>query len=188
MKSFSQLPPEFFDRDAVSVASDLIGASLIVRQVGGRIVETEAYRRDDPASHSFRGPSLRNAAMFGPHGCAYVYRSYGIHMCLNIVCQTGEAVLLRALEPETGIEQMVRRRGVADRHLLCAGPGRLGQALAIEPDDDMMPFDGGDCAIMPAKMLSEPEILRGPRIGITRGTDRDWRFGLKGSAYLSRRF
>jgi DNA-3-methyladenine glycosylase len=181
-------PPAFFDRDAVTVAAALIGAAVTVRGVTGRVVETEAYRRDDPASHSAMGPTRRNRAMFGPPGCAYVYRSYGIHWCLNVVCATGEAVLLRALEPLAGLELMANRRGTDRLHALCTGPGKIGQALAISPEDDGLPFGPPDFRISTPDLLPKGAIISGPRIGITRAVDLPWRFGLRGSPHLSRRF
>ena len=176
-------PEQIAGLDAVALARRLIGASLLVRGAGGTIIETEAYRPDDPASHSFRGPTPRNASMFGPAGRAYVYRSYGIHLCLNVVAGAGEAVLIRALAPEWGLDLMRARRGSP---MLCNGPGRLTQALAIRPDDDGMPFDGSDLSIGLAG--TTPELLVGPRIGISRATEKPWRFGLAGAAGLSRPF
>jgi DNA-3-methyladenine glycosylase len=183
----TELGPAFFSRDAVEVAQDLIGATLIFGQTGGIIVETEAYRRDDPASHSFVGQTVRNAAMFGAAGTAYVYRSYGIHWCLNFVCgeqETGSAVLVRALEPTVGLNAMRARRGLENLRLLCSGPGRLCQALGVTGEHD-------------GSWLNEPpfEVYRrsgsiearaAPRIGISRATDRLWRFGLLGSPFLSK--
>lgn len=168
--------------DAVALARRLVGARLWVRGVGGTILETEAYAAEDPASHSFRGPTRRNAAMFGPAGCAYVYRIYGLHLCLNVVGRRGEAVLIRALAPEVGLDVMQARRGGAVG--LCNGPGRLAQALGITAADDGVPFDGGELDIaLPEAGLP---LLVGPRIGISRAQDRPWRFGLAGVRGLSR--
>jgi len=167
----------------VDLARRLIGATLLIRGTGGIIIETEAYARDDPASHSFRGLTQRNAAMFGPTGHAYVYRSYGIHLCLNVVAQPGEAVLIRALAPRIGIDLMQMRRGSP---MLCNGPGRLTQALGVRADDDGAPFDGHELAIQLAPEV--PDLLVGPRIGITKGQDLPWRFGLAGADGFSRPF
>lgn len=172
------------DLDACALAQALIGARVLVRGVGGIIIETEAYARDDPASHSHRGPTPRNRSMFGPPGHAYVYRSYGIHLCLNVVGRSGEAVLIRALAPDTGIDLMRQRRGAEP---LCAGPGRLCQALDVQMADDGRPFDGTDLALI-ARSGPPPDILTGQRIGITRATDRQWRYGLAGAKGLSRGF
>jgi DNA-3-methyladenine glycosylase len=168
---------------AVALARRVIGANLLVRGAGGIVIETEAYGQDDPASHSFRGPTQRNASMFGPPGHAYVYRSYGIHLCLNVVARPGEAVLIRALTPQVGLDLMRMRRGSP---LLCSGPGRLTQALGIRPDDDGASFDAIDFSItLPSAMA---ELLVGPRIGISKATDLPWRFGLAGASGLSRPF
>lgn len=171
------------------VARELIGALLLVDGVGGRIVETEAYDVGDPASHSFRGPSARNAVMFGAPGFAYVYRIYGLHWCLNLVCdavQGGSAVLIRALEPTAGLAVMEARRNTSLRNRLCSGPGRLCQALGV--DGGL----GGASVLKPPFHIvlpaTTPAIAHGPRIGVSRGTNTPWRFGLQGSPFLSRPF
>jgi DNA-3-methyladenine glycosylase len=157
--------------------------------VGGLIVELEAYERDDPASHAHRGPTARNASMFGPAGQAYVYRSYGLHWCLNLVCEpagTPSAVLLRALEPTRGLETMRARRGLDDVRLLCSGPGRLCQALAVT-----RAYDGFALDRPPFELRAAPaavRVLTGRRIGITKAVERPWRYGLEGSRFLSRAF
>lgn len=175
----------FFDRDVVDVARDLIGWHFAVDGVGGRIVETEAYRPDDEASHAFNGPRTRNAVMFGASAHAYVYRSYGIHWCVNFVCLTGSAVLIRALEPESGIEAMALRRRTSDLRQLCSGPGKLTQALNID-----ISLNGSDLGRQPFTLVPGPPIpvAVGKRIGITRNVDVPWRFGALGSRYISRRF
>ena len=174
-----------FQSDAPDTGRILIGAVLLVDGVGGRIVETEAYDANDPASHSVRGRTIRNAAMFGPPGRAYVYRSYGLHWCLNMVCGTpGSAVLIRALEPLAGLEAMRARRGAVPDRALCSGPGRLCQALAITGSMDGMALDSPPFRIDPA--VDAAEIVAGPRIGITRAVETPWRFCLAGSAFLSR--
>ncbi|MCB1397559.1 MAG: DNA-3-methyladenine glycosylase [Rhodobacter sp.] len=172
-----------FDLPAPELARALVGARLTVRGCSGRITETEAYTPDDPASHSFPGPTKRNASMFGPAGHAYVYRIYGIHWCLNVVGLPGHAVLIRALEPVTGIAEMTARRGRP--RPLTSGPGMLAQALGITDADDGRPFGSADFAILPG----EPgAVLTGPRIGITKAADWPRRYGLAGSAHLSRPF
>lgn len=174
----------FLSGNALALAPRLIGMTLLVDGVGGVIVETEAYLREDPASHSYRGPGRRNAAMFGPPGHAYVYRSYGLHWCFNIVAEEHSAVLVRALAPTAGVECMVARRGTTAR--LCSGPGRLTQALAITNALDAAPLHRP-----PFKWLSrtaEPDIASGPRIGISKAVAELWRFGLRSSPYLSRPF
>lgn len=173
-----------FDQDIVDLARNLPGARLLVRGVGGTVVETEAYGRDDPASHSFRGQTSRNAAMFGPPGTVYVYLSYGCHLCLNVVGQPGEAVLIRALLPEIGLEAMIARRGTPRD--IASGPGRLGQALGIALTDSGKRFDGGEFVLEAGPPATG--LLVGPRIGITKAADRPWRFGLPGVKGLSRPF
>jgi DNA-3-methyladenine glycosylase len=181
------LKREFFARSVHEVAPDLIGATLLVDGVGGRIVEVEAYDQEDPASHGHRGRTARNAALFGPPGHAYVYRSYGIHWCLNLVCREEgipEAVLIRALKPTNGLGLQRSRRGVEQVRALCSGPGKLCQALGITGEHDGLALD------VPPFDLEErgdvPEIVTGPRIGITRAKDLRWRYGEAGSPFLSR--
>jgi DNA-3-methyladenine glycosylase len=177
----------FFARSVHEVAPALVGCTLLVGGVGGRIVEVEAYDADDPASHGYRGETARNRSMFGPPGHAYVYRSYGIHWCLNLVCGeegTAEAVLLRALEPTHGLETMRKRRGSEDERLLCSGPGRLCQALGVTVEHDGRPLDRPPFAVLAAE--EDPDVVRGPRVGITRATDAPWRFALAGSRFVSR--
>jgi len=172
-----------------TLARALIGATLLVDGVGGRIVETEAYARDDAASHSHGGLTKRNAAMFGRPGDVYVYRSYGLHWCLNLVAGApgeGSAVLIRALEPTHGIERMRARRGLDDVRMLCAGPGRLAQALGIDRAHDGRRIDAPPFELHP-RTAAVP-IATGPRIGITKAVDHPWRYGLARSPYLSRPF
>ena len=189
LDAFRPLDADFFRREAAEVARDLIGVRLMVDGVGGVIVEAEAYDRTDPASHAFRGPNATNAAMFGPPGHAYVYRSYGVHWCLNLVSgfAPGAAVLIRALEPTEGIEIMAARRGVTDLLKLCAGPGRVCQALAItRATHDGLPLDRPPFAL--SRDGAARRVASGVRIGLTKGVDTPWRFGLKGSPFLSRPF
>jgi DNA-3-methyladenine glycosylase len=185
-----KLSRSFFARSVHAVAPDLIGATLLVDGIGGRIVEVEAYHHTDPAAHSFRGPTERNVVMFGPPGHAYVYRSYGIHWCLNFVCEaegSASAVLIRALEPLQGLATMRRRRGLADERLLCAGPGRVGEALGITRDKhNGLPLDRPPFALF--ARTEKPAIAVGIRIGITKAVELPWRYGLKGSQYLSKPF
>ena len=183
-----QLGREFFARSVHEVAPALVGATLLYDGVGGVIVEVEAYDHEDPAAHGYRGKTARNVSMFGPPGHAYVYRSYGIHWCLNFVCEAEEvasAALVRALEPTHALDKMRARRGLDDQRLLCAGPGRLCQALGITRDDDGRALDEPPFELVaPAE---EPSIAVGLRIGITQAAERPWRFALAGSRYLSRK-
>ena len=168
-------------------APGLIGWTLLRDGVGGRIVEVEAYEESDPASHSFGGPRGRNVVMFGEPGRLYVYRSYGIHWCLNFVCREkghGAGVLIRAIEPLAGTERMQERRGLQDVRLLCAGPGRVGQALGITREHDGLRLDRAPFRVLATE--EQHEIAAGPRIGISKAADVPWRFALRGSRFLSR--
>ena len=183
------LTQAFFDRSVHEVAPDLIGVTLLVGGVGGPIVEVEAYHHTDPASHSFGGRTARNAAMYGPAGHAYVYRSYGIHWCLNFVCEgsgVASAVLIRALAPNAGVDVMRRRRGTDDDRLLCSGPGRLGTALAITAAHNGLALDRAPFALL--ARTDRIDVVAGPRIGITKAAEQPWRYGLAGSPHLSRPF
>ena len=177
---------EFFDREAAIIAPQLLGATLLVDGVGGLIVETEAYHPDDPASHSFRGPTPRNGAMFAGPGRVYVYRSYGIHWCLNFVCANASAVLIRALEPTDGIAIMRERRGLEDPRSLCSGPGKLCAALAVDKDLDGRMLDRPPFTFRPD--TTAVAVAVGRRIGITKAAEVPWRFGIKGSRFLSKPF
>ena len=184
-----RLTKSFFRRSVHEVAPDLIGATLRFDGVGGRMVEVEAYHHTDPAAHSFRGQTERNAVMFGPPGYAYVYRSYGIHWCLNFVCApegSASAVLIRALEPTAGLSTMRRRRGVTDPRLLCSGPGRLCEALRISRRHNGFALDEAPFELFARS--DAVEVVAGPRIGITKAVNKPWRYGLKGSRFLSKPF
>jgi DNA-3-methyladenine glycosylase len=176
-----------FARSVHEVAPELVGATLLVEGVGGRIVEVEAYDQEDPASHGHRGRTQRNASMFGPPGHAYVYRSYGIHWCLNLVCEAEglpSAVLVRALEPTHGLDEMRARRGLDDPRLLASGPGRLCQALGITREHDGLPL-----SLPPFELRERAEpvqVLAGARVGITRAAELPWRYAEAGSRFLSR--
>jgi DNA-3-methyladenine glycosylase len=184
-----RLRRSFFSRSVHEVAPDLIGATMLFRGVGGRIVELEAYHHTDPAAHSYGGPTERNAVMFGPPGYVYVYRSYGIHWCLNFVCEpagSASAVLIRALEPLEGLAAMRRRRGLAEERLLCSGPGRVCEALGITHKQNGFALDAPPFELFARE--GDVEVITGPRIGITKAADLPWRYGLKGSPFLSKRF
>jgi DNA-3-methyladenine glycosylase len=185
----ARLRRKFFDRSVHEVAPELIGATLLFNGVGGVIVEVEAYHHTEPAAHSFNGETKRNAVMFGPPGYAYVYRSYGIHWCVNFVCEaagSASAVLIRALEPVEGLPAMRRRRGAVDDRLLCSGPGKLTEALGITIKHNGLALDRAPFALL--ARASVPEIAVGPRIGITKAAELPWRYGLKGSRFLSKPF
>ncbi len=187
--SSGHLDRAFFARSVHKVAPDLIGAILTVDGVGGRIVEVEAYHHTDPAAHSYRGPTPRNAVMFGPPGFAYVYRSYGIHWCLNFVCEregSASAVLIRAIEPLEGLAKMRRRRGLKDERLLCSGPGRLAQAMGVTDAHNGLALDRKPFELTARK--EKPLIVAGVRIGITKAAELPWRYGLSGSKFLSKPF
>ena len=178
-----KLRKAFFARSVHQVAPELVGSTLLVDGVGGRIVEVEAYDHEDPAAHSFGGKTARNASMFGPPGRAYVYRSYGVHWCLNLVCEDASAVLVRALEPTHGLDTMAVRRGIAEPRLLASGPGRLAQALGITSEHDGLPLDRP-----PFELYAREDVPveTGLRVGITKAAERPWRYGEAGSKFLSR--
>ena len=182
-----RLTRDFFARSVHEVAPDLIGVTLLMDGVGGRIVEVEAYDQEDPASHGYRGPTPRTSSMFGPPGAAYVYRSYGIHWCLNFVCDVegrAEAALIRALEPTHGLDAMRARRGVEAERSLCSGPGKLCQALGITREHDGLALDEPPLGLLARE--ETPEIVTAPRIGITKATELSWRYLLKDSPFVSR--
>jgi DNA-3-methyladenine glycosylase len=179
----------FFNRSVLKVAPDLIGATFLVDGVGGIIVEVEAYHHTEPAAHSYNGLTPRNAVMFGPAGFAYVYRSYGIHWCVNFVCEkagSASAVLIRALEPTQGIPAMRRRRGLHDERSLCSGPGKLTEALSITHAHNGLALDVPPIALYARS--GKVDVVAGVRIGLTKAVDLPWRYGLKGSKFLSRPF
>jgi DNA-3-methyladenine glycosylase len=179
----------FFVRSVHEVAPELIGATLLIDGAGGLIVEVEAYHHTDPAAHSYVGRTARNAVMFGPAGYAYVYRSYGIHWCLNFVCEkegSASAVLIRAMEPTHGLPLMRRRRRLEDMRALCSGPGKLCEALGVTHKHNGLALDRAPFELRARE--GTPEIVIGPRIGITKAVDHPWRYGLKGSRFLSKPF
>lgn len=180
-------PIAFFSREVTLVARELLGAAFFVEGVGGIIAETEAYHPTEPASHSHRGRTERNASMFLGPGRVYVYRSYGIHWCFNFVCADASAILIRAIEPTEGIAEMVERRGLANLRDLCSGPGKLGQALGITRSaHDGLMIDAPPFRFRPAE--TPPPVVIGPRIGISKAADLPWRFGIAGSPFLSKAF
>ena len=184
-----RLTKDFFGRSVHKVAPDLIGATLLFEGSGGVIVEVEAYHHTDPAAHSYNGPTPRNRVMFGPPGFAYVYRSYGIHWCANFVCEqegSASAVLIRAIEPTHGLAAMRRRRGADDPRRLCSGPGKLCEALAITGKHSGLPLDRLPFSLH--ARIEKPDIAVGIRIGITKAAELPWRYGLKGSKFLSKPF
>jgi DNA-3-methyladenine glycosylase len=185
----TKLRKAFFARSVHEAAPELIGATFLFAGTGGVIVEVEAYHQSEPAAHSYGGETTRNAVMFGPPGYAYVYRSYGLHWCVNFVCEakgSAGAVLIRAIEPTAGLSLMRRRRGLEETRLLCSGPGRLTEAMGITHAHNGLALDQAPFAL--TARASEPDIVAGPRIGITKAADLPWRYGLKGSRFLSKPF
>ena len=189
MSTPPRLRRAFFARSVHEVAPELIGATLLVNGAGGMIVEVEAYHHTDPAAHSYIGPTERNRVMFGPPGFAYVYRSYGIHWCLNFVCEpdgSASAVLIRALAPTAGLAAMRRRRGMEDVRALCSGPGKVGEALGITRQQNGLALDRAPFEVRARE--TTPEVVTGPRIGISKAVDMPWRYALAGSPFLSKPF
>jgi DNA-3-methyladenine glycosylase len=183
------LKRSFFARNVLEVAPDLIGVTMLVNGVGGIIVEVEAYHHTEPAAHSFNGPTPRNSVMFGPPGFVYVYRSYGIHWCINFVCEkegSASAVLIRALQPTRGIPAMRRLRGLHEEKSLCSGPGKLTEALGITHQHNALALDAPPFALH--ARVGKPDIIAGVRIGLTKAVELPWRYGLKGSKFLSKPF
>jgi DNA-3-methyladenine glycosylase len=186
------LPPDFYDRPVLEVARELIGCTVTHGDGAGVIVETEAYHESEPACHAFKGLTPRTLTLFGDPGRAYVYRSYGVHALLNAVCERegiGAAVLIRALAPVTGLEEMSARRGpIGDREEhLCSGPGKLTQALGISLGENGTCLQSGPVRILArAADWSEPAVVEGSRVGITHALELPWRFCLKGSRHVSR--
>jgi DNA-3-methyladenine glycosylase len=180
----------FFNRSVHAIAPDLIGTTLLFNGVGGVIAEVEAYHQADPASHSYGGRTTRNAVMFGPPGHVYVYRSYGIHWCVNFVCEakgSAAAVLIRALIPTEGIDKMRRRRGMTDLPDLCSGPGKLCQALGITGEHNGLAINAGPFRLLASNGdTGTIDIAVGVRIGISKAVEEPWRYGLRGSRFLSK--
>ena len=195
MDAQTPLSQTYFIRSALDVARGLIGCTFLFRGAGGRIVETEAYRQDDPCCHAYRGRTARNAVLFGQPGHLYVYFTYGMHFCANVACEpegTGAGVLLRALVPEYGVAQMVALRGLDEPRLLCSGPARLAQALAIGREHNGWPVWEPPVAILPRQSAfgglhaDPPRIVTTPRIGVRGGDQKLWRFVDADSPFLSR--
>ena len=188
----AQLPltQDFFARSALIVARDLIGCTFLFGGAGGRIVETEAYRQHDPCCHGYRGKTARNAVLFGPPGRLYVYFTYGMHFCANVVCEdegVAAGVLLRALEPEHDVEAMIARRGVSEPRLIASGPARLAQALGIVREENGLPVWQPPVAILPRQSgAPQPRIVATARIGVRGGDQKPWRFVAADSRCLSR--
>ncbi len=184
------LAPGFFDRSVHVVARELIGCELAVGKTAGVIVETEAYEATDPACHAYGGPTPRNRVLFGPPGRAYVYLSYGIHSLLNFVAEpTGDAaaVLIRALEPSAGIELMRARRGRSEPEELCSGPGKLTEALGVGLELNGAALSAPPFRISaPGPAWRDPDVITGPRIGITKAVEHPWRYCAAGSRHVSR--
>jgi DNA-3-methyladenine glycosylase len=184
-----RLETGFFARSVHTVARDLVGCRLLHHGCGGTIVETESYERDDPACHAYVGLTARTEVLFGPPGRAYVYLSYGIHSLLNAVAEPeGEAaaVLIRALEPSAGLEEMRSRRGTRADTELCSGPGKLTEALGIGLEANGADLGAEPFLLAPREPGWSGAILAGPRVGITKAVERPWRFSLAGSPYVSR--
>ena len=190
----ASLAQSFFARSALDVAGDLIGCTFLFRGAGGRIVETEAYRQDDPCCHGYRGRTARNAVLFGPPGHLYVYFTYGMHFCANVACEpegTGAGVLLRALVPERGVGEMAGRRGVEEPRLLCSGPARLAQALGLGREHNGLPVWEAPLAILArgaggGPVADPPRIVTTARIGVRDDDQKPWRFVDADSRFLSR--
>ncbi|HVE80724.1 MAG TPA: DNA-3-methyladenine glycosylase [Candidatus Dormibacteraeota bacterium] len=185
------LNEELYSQDAVTLAQNLLGCELVHKTpdgiTAGIIVETEAYRQDDEASHSFNGQTPRNSIMFGAGGRAYVYFTYGMHYCMNVVCGGegfAEAVLIRALEPIEGTELMKRRRNTDDIYNLCSGPAKLVQAMGITREHNGRTLSAKDFYIKPRRFA--PEVSASPRIGISQAIDKPWRFFVTESKFVTK--
>jgi DNA-3-methyladenine glycosylase len=183
------LDEAFFARSVHEVARDLIGCALLFEGVGGVIVETESYHREDPACHAYVGLTRRTSVLFGPPGRAYVYFSYGVHNLLNAVAEPdgdAAAVLIRALDPRWGIEEMQRRRGREGLRELCSGPGKLTQAIGVGLEHNGISLLEPPFELRGREGSADVAVATGPRIGITKATEHPWRFCAAKSAFLSR--